>query len=482
MHIARRTDTVLHAWDDEQAVLGTDGKALDAKDIDQYIELMWDDGVIADASKHSKKQSSSIPPEESLYDFFLHKASSLFQDEPHEIASRKRETFLEMASAWGAYVGSHVSRQSLRFLWLEECIEGENLFVAETYAKILEHVARPAREQAKVCLGSEVISIDSTGFTRPDSKSATGHLRKRLNQHGDRDSTERIKVTTAAGDTHWFDEVVITTPLGWLKRNADAFKPPLSPRLAQAVHNIGYGTLDKVYITFPSAFWETSTPADQNRETTSHKADPDSKTTNVTATRTALHQSSAASSAAHYPGFTHWLSPIYDPANNPHQWDQQGMNMAALPAKCAHPTILFYTYGECSKHIADLVSSMPAGEADAKLIKFFEPYYSRLRNYSIDNPACRPTAVIATAWANDKFAGYGSYSNFQIGLEKGDEDIEVMREGMPERRVWFAGEHTAPFVALGTSTGAYWSGEKVAQRIVEACRVDADNVKKADAT
>lgn len=42
-----------------------------------------------------------------------------------------------------------------------------------------------------------------------------------------------------------------------------------------------------------------------------------------------------------------------------------------------------------------------------------------------------------------------------------------MRKGMPEKGVWIAGEHTAPFVALGTATGAYWSGEKVALRILE---------------
>jgi hypothetical protein len=42
-----------------------------------------------------------------------------------------------------------------------------------------------------------------------------------------------------------------------------------------------------------------------------------------------------------------------------------------------------------------------------------------------------------------------------------------MREGLPGRGVWFAGEHTAPFVALGTVTGAYWSGEAVGRRIAE---------------
>ena len=43
-----------------------------------------------------------------------------------------------------------------------------------------------------------------------------------------------------------------------------------------------------------------------------------------------------------------------------------------------------------------------------------------------------------------------------------------MREGCPEQGVWFAGEHTAPFVALGTVTGAYWSGQAVAVRVADA--------------
>ena len=46
-----------------------------------------------------------------------------------------------------------------------------------------------------------------------------------------------------------------------------------------------------------------------------------------------------------------------------------------------------------------------------------------------------------------------------------DRDIEALREGLPDRGIWFAGEHTAPFVALGTVTGAWWSGEGVGRRI-----------------
>ena len=70
-------------------------------------------------------------------------------------------------------------------------------------------------------------------------------------------------------------------------------------------------------------------------------------------------------------------------------------------------------------------------------------------------------------------AGFGSYTTFQAsdpardGEVLLDQDIEALREGCPERGIWFAGEHTAPFVALGTVTGAYWSGEAVARKVAE---------------
>lgn len=55
-----------------------------------------------------------------------------------------------------------------------------------------------------------------------------------------------------------------------------------------------------------------------------------------------------------------------------------------------------------------------------------------------------------------------------------DKDIETVREGCPERGIWFAGEHTAPFVALGTVTGAYWSGEAAGRRIAAAYDLGID--------
>lgn len=175
----------------------------------------------------------------------------------------------------------------------------------------------------------------------------------------------------------------------------------------------------------------------------------------MTATTAPLHQSLSSDSSdsplnpSHYPGFTHWARPEYAPDTNPHQWNQEAVNLAALPGETAHPTLLFYIYGPTSIHIAKLLASHPSSEHHALLTTFFHPYFSRLPNYNPTDPSHQPKSILATAWANDELAGYGSYSNFQIGLERGDEDIEVMRRGLPERGLWLAGEHTSPFVALG---------------------------------
>lgn len=119
---------------------------------------------------------------------------------------------------------------------------------------------------------------------------------------------------------------------------------------------------------------------------------------------------------------------------------------------------------------AHAVSLTAQPNSFALLDDFFKPFYSRLPNYS-DSAECRPTDIEATSWQKDEFAGWGSYSNFQVsepeaGVEL-DKDIEALRKGLPERGVWFAGEHTAPFFGLGTVAGAWWSGERVAERMAK---------------
>ncbi|KAJ9130405.1 FAD/NAD(P)-binding domain-containing protein [Coniochaeta hoffmannii] len=407
LDLAKRTKTAIGSWDTKPYIYDEDGELFPIDDGEDYSAIMWD--IILDAFKHSEKHCQDIDPKESLLDFF-HSRIDEVVPETQPNYKRTREIVMHMAELWGAFVGSPISRQSLKFFWLEECLEGENLFCAGTYQKILHEVAKPAMEGAAVKLNTKITKI-----------------------HGRSVGGKQVQLESSDGQTFDFDEVVVTAPLGWLKQNLDAFNPPLPDRLTRGIQSIGYGCLEKVYITFPEAFW-TKPIADGRM----------------------------------VQGFCQWLAPKYAVGMNPKRWTHEVVELASLTPATSQPSLLFYIYGEESQLITSSVRSLGPKEKHDFICAFFKPYYSRLPHFDEDDPKCQPTGSFTTDWLHDDLAGNGSYSNFQVGLTEGDKDIRAMREGVPSEGIWLAGEHTAPFVALGTVTGAYWSGESVGRRIAEA--------------
>ncbi|KAM3524349.1 hypothetical protein MY4038_007777 [Beauveria bassiana] len=406
--LALVTGTGMDDLDEKSCAFDETGVRLEAAESTKYETIMWE--TVKEAFAYSATSEAEIDPQKSLMDFFQEKIPSRIpDDEPNAEAQRK--TVYQICETWGAFIGSPITKQSLKFFWLEECIDSENLFCAGTYRKVLERVAKPAVDKADISFNTIMDMITY-----------------KMN------AKDKIRVHLRSGNSCEFDEVVVTTPLGWLKKNkTKAFDPPLPRSLSTAIDAISYGCLEKVYISFPEAFWR---PKNGQQEIVK--------------------------------GFIQWMSPAYHPELNANRWSQEAVELSGLSADDAHPTLLFYTYGEQSQWFTSELAKRPdKKEKTAFIMSYFEPYYSRLPNYTADAAACQPVDCIATDWLNDELAGNGSYGNFQIGLEKGDEHIRTMREGLPDQGLWFAGEHTAPYVALGTTTGAYLSGEAVAERIVK---------------
>ncbi|WDK19892.1 flavin-containing amine oxidoreductase [Colletotrichum graminicola] len=419
--LAKETGTAVGRWDNRSYVFDEGGELFDLDESEVYSTIMWD--IVQDAFKHSNKNSADIHPDESLWDFFQHKVVEKIPDTDEDHA-RKRSIVLQVAELWGAFTGSPIETQSLKFFWLEECLDGEeNLFCAGTYEKILERIAEPVRHNADIKYDTRVTKVELKTADR-----------------------ERPRVHTNTGEIFEFDEVVMTAPLGWLKKNLQAFDPPLPDRIERGIQAIGYGCLEKVYISFPRAFW----------------LEPDSKGRVVQ-------------------GFCQWLAPNYTPETNPKRWNQEIVDLASL-GKHSHPTLLFYIFGDESRYITEEVAKLKTiPERNYFLYDFFKPYYSRLPHYDETSPDCKPKGCLSTDWMRDDLAGNGSYSNFPVGLTEGDKDVEAMRNGVPEGGLWLAGEHTAPFVALGTATGAYWSGESVGLRVAEAYgRASITNVQAGE--
>lgn len=132
---------------------------MDQAEADELQDLLWK--VIERAVEYSKGCYTAIPAEKSFYDYCVEKAEELFgsgtDTEDHraqEMAGimdgggkggvkrseeehirwkgqeeRRRGIWLAMAEMWGTFIGSSVKRQSLKFFYLEEPLEGRELFV-----------------------------------------------------------------------------------------------------------------------------------------------------------------------------------------------------------------------------------------------------------------------------------------------------------------------------------------------------------------
>ncbi|KAF2235342.1 FAD/NAD(P)-binding domain-containing protein [Viridothelium virens] len=383
--LAKQTDSTCHDFGDLHSIFDCTGKYLDKEVAEKQTSEVW--RILDEGFKYSEDHSGDIPKEKSLMDFIREKVDG--SDYPPKIA----RNMLDYARMWGAMIGTEIERQSFRFFWLEQVIDGNSLFLASTYKKIVDCIEKKALVGANLYLSTEVTSI-------------------RLD-NGIKNEDGQVEVRLSDGTSRKFDEVVVTAPLGWLK-----------------LHKNIFGHLEKAWVTFPTAWWHTA--------------------------------------SEHFPGETLFIRPGYAPDTNPKCWNQEIVSLAALPSPFSQPTIMFYLYGENSRMLTNRIHNIdPYSKKYYDILNaFFRPYYSKLPHFDYASDQCVPKTFDCTDWQHDPWAGYGSYSNFQIGLEHGDRDIEIYRSGMSlERGIWFAGEATAPFSVLGTVTGANWSGETVANKI-----------------
>ena len=65
-----------------------------------------------------------------------------------------------------------------------------------------------------------------------------------------------VTISTNKGEFRG-ERAVITLPLGVLKGNSVTFAPALPARKREAIRKLGVGVLNKVYLRFPEAFWDT---------------------------------------------------------------------------------------------------------------------------------------------------------------------------------------------------------------------------------
>lgn len=120
VQLAKETRTPLHQWKESTLLVDGAGSLLAQREANKALKQVWE--ILEDAIEYSEHSSEQIDPAASLYTFFEAWCDGALQS--GRMTGHEVELVLGMSQMWGAYVGDGVELQSLKYFYLEDCIEG----------------------------------------------------------------------------------------------------------------------------------------------------------------------------------------------------------------------------------------------------------------------------------------------------------------------------------------------------------------------
>jgi polyamine oxidase len=169
-----------------------------------------------------------------------------------------------------------------------------------------------------------------------------------------------MRVRGADGCSEEGSHVVVTVPLGVLKRGAPRFSPGLPPDRLAAIGRLGFGRFEKVALRFDEPFWRAE-------------------------------------------GFPHMMVFPRDPG----EWMVWVMGLDAFGAG---PVLVFFVFHSAAGRVLD------QGRDDAVR------WALGMLAEAIGRPCPEPVAVAVTSWAADPYAG-GAYTHITPGASPADADL-----------------------------------------------------------
>ena len=192
-------------------------RRLDRAEIDTWLDVVID--AFEEAVDTLRDQLGSDATALDAIETFIRRARFLGAD-----ARRARQGLLAEIEADAADTADN---QSLRWFGYEEEFEGD-LFgdlPRDGYRSVVEVLAAGL----DITFNAEVVSVQV--------------------------DADGIRVTCADGSVETGTHVVVTVPLGVLKRGSPRFDPPLPTPMQVAVDALGFGRYEKIALRFETAFW-----------------------------------------------------------------------------------------------------------------------------------------------------------------------------------------------------------------------------------
>jgi len=250
-------------------------------------------------------------------------------DQPPAQARRARQMLYAGIEAESADLAG---RQSLRWMWNE--LEYGGSYFGDVPAGGYQRLVGAMASGIDVRLGRPVTAIEAS----PDG----------------------VRVRTADGSVEEGSHVVVTVPLGVLKRGLPRFSPALPPDRLAAIERLGFGRLEKVALRFAEPFWRDA-------------------------------------------GFPHLM--VFP--RDPDEWMVWVMGQDAFGGG---PVLVFFVFHSAAERLAAAGHDAPVRWALGMLAE------------AVGRPCPAPTAVAVTAWAADPWAG-GAYTHIPPGASAADADL-----------------------------------------------------------
>ncbi len=430
---------------------------------DGQSAVRWYASIFAEKDGHSNQNGKKIEPRRSRAP--THRMSSdrsIDIELGKAILKHKLGNFSKLSSEdhqmllWNTKnieyaLGANISDLSMKYWDADDrhAFDGDHVLLKQGYSSVIDHMVKSIRLAAGD--NFEVLLDFPVGQVEYARKSTTLTYGRDLSGRSEKlvELSDSCSVTSQDGSqTTFFDFVVCACPLGVLKEAVQSneesteklsFMPPLPFSKVDAISSVGFGLLDKVYLTFPTAFWRQEGLFKENDQCLFGN-----------------------------------LSGI-----NPHHY-------------------MFFDIGRClvagDKAPAILMSLISGQEAvicecmsDKEIMM---EVLTTLRRIFSEESVPEPTSFRFTRWGQDKYSR-GSYTFLPPGAT--DQDFHLLQtpingngdslllEGSETMRLFFAGEHTT---ALHPSMahGAMLSGMRAAKEVVSQIHFKLDTDKDIDRT
>ncbi|GAA5844867.1 hypothetical protein JCM9279_000023 [Rhodotorula babjevae] len=314
--------------------------------------------------------------------------------------------------------GTRLEDQAAAYAGFEQGFKGTDAFPPGGYGEVTDNLVADVKAAGgQVRLGAEVTAIEDLG------------------------EGKGVRVSTRGGDSYEARAVISTIPHAVLQQSPPTFSPPLSPTFLSAIERMRTGALEKVVLSYPSAWWPSPS---------------------TTGSFLLLPLSSEPASSAQS------LADVFERTVIPVASFER---IAATP----HPTLLAYVGADA----AHAISRYPADQVASAIHDYL---VQRLFTSASSPPSSSSTAAAApppapttthvTTWLHDPFSLGATSAPTPLttsadGTRASPLDFHVVSRPTWGGRLGWAGEHT-DVDQHGSVAGAFISGRREGRRVCEA--------------